>query len=74
MRQKSLCNKRFRVVKSYPIGLMGLLVGVWLGGCTPTTPTQQREESSSVTASTPARKDKKVILTTFTVLAAPIQI
>ena len=69
MRQKSLCNKRFRVVKSYPIGLMGLLVGVWLGGCTPTTPTQQREESSSVTASTPARKDKKVILTTFTVLA-----
>jgi len=48
---------------------MGLLVGVWLGGCTPTTPTQQREESSSVTATTPARKDKKVILTTFTVLA-----
>jgi manganese transport system substrate-binding protein len=48
---------------------MGLLVGVWLGGCTPTTPTQQSEASSPITATTPDRKDKKVILTTFTVLA-----
>jgi manganese transport system substrate-binding protein len=48
---------------------MGLLVGVWLGGCTPTTPTQQSEASSPITATTPARNDKKVILTTFTVLA-----
>jgi manganese transport system substrate-binding protein len=69
MGHKSFRSKRFRVVKSSPIGLMGLLVGVWLGGCTPTTPTQQIEESSPITATTPARKDKKVILTTFTVLA-----
>jgi manganese transport system substrate-binding protein len=48
---------------------MSLLVGAWLSGCTPTTPTQQSEASSPVTATTPARKDKKVILTTFTVLA-----
>jgi manganese transport system substrate-binding protein len=48
---------------------MGLLVGVWLGGCTPTTSTQQSEKSSPVVATTPARKDKKVVLTTFTVLA-----
>lgn len=48
---------------------MSLLVAAWLSGCTPTTPTQQSEASSPVTATTPARKDKKVILTTFTVLA-----
>jgi manganese transport system substrate-binding protein len=48
---------------------MSLLVGVWLGGCTSTTPTQQSEVFSPITATIPARKDKKVILTTFTVLA-----
>ena len=62
-------SKRFRVIKSYPIGLMSLLVGVWLGGCTSTTQPQQRDQSSPITATSPARKDKKVILTTFTVLA-----
>lgn len=69
MSHKPFCSERFRVVKSYSIGLMGLLVGVWLGGCTPTTSTQQSEKSSPVVATTPARKDKKVVLTTFTVLA-----
>ncbi len=69
MSHQWFCSKHFRVVKSYPVGLIGLLVGVWLGGCTPTTPTQQREGSSPITAATLARKDKKVILTTFTVLA-----
>ncbi|NWF59946.1 MAG: metal ABC transporter substrate-binding protein [Fischerella sp.] len=48
---------------------MGLLVGVWLGGCNPTTPTQQSDGARRFTATTPARKDKKVVLTTFTVLA-----
>jgi manganese transport system substrate-binding protein len=69
MSHKPFCGRRFRVVKFYPIGLMSLLVGVWLGGCIPTTSTQPSEKSSPVAATTPARKDKKVILTTFTVLA-----
>lgn len=54
------------------IVLFGLLMGVWLGGCNPqTTSTQppQHEGSSPTAATDPARKDKKVILTTFTVLA-----
>ncbi|MBW4658154.1 MAG: metal ABC transporter substrate-binding protein [Drouetiella hepatica Uher 2000/2452] len=68
MRHKPPFNKHFRVVNLYPIGLVGLLVGVWISGCTPTTPTQPREESRTTTT-TPARNDKKVILTTFTVLA-----
>lgn len=58
--------KRDRIV------LFGLLIGVWLGGCNPqTTSTQppQREGSSPTAATDLARKDKKVILTTFTVLA-----
>jgi manganese transport system substrate-binding protein len=61
MRYELFFNQRFRVFKSCSIGLMSLLVGVWLCGCAPTT--QQSEKSAS------ARKGKKVILTTFTVLA-----
>jgi manganese transport system substrate-binding protein len=48
---------------------MSLLVGTWLGGCTLTAPTQSGEASSPIVATSSARKDKKVILTTFTVLA-----
>ncbi|MDX2243221.1 MAG: hypothetical protein NW224_21285 [Leptolyngbyaceae cyanobacterium bins.302] len=58
--------KRGRIV------LFGLLMGVWLGGCNPqitSTQPQQREGSNPPAATDPARKDKKVILTTFTVLA-----
>lgn len=69
MIQQSFRSKHFRVDKSYLIGLIGLVVGVWLGGCNPTTPTQQSEESNSTTTTTAPREDKKVILTTFTVLA-----
>lgn len=69
MGQKSFCSKRFRFVKPSSVGLIGLLVGVWLSGCTPTISPQPEEQSSPMTASPPAQKDKKVILTTFTVLA-----
>jgi len=69
MGQKSFCSKRFRFVKPGSVGLIGLLVGVWLSGCTPTISPQPEEQSSPMTASPPAQKDKKVILTTFTVLA-----
>lgn len=53
---------------SSQIGLLSLLIGVCLSGCK-VTPTQQNQTSTSTTATNPARSDKKVILTTFTVLA-----
>ncbi len=59
-------------LKRYQIVLFGLLIGVWLGGCNPQTASTQpsQREGSSPTATTdPTQKDKKVILTTFTVLA-----
>lgn len=52
--------------KTYQIGIFALLLGVWLSGCN--AQTKQNGDSSS-TASDLTRKDKKVILTTFTVLA-----
>lgn len=54
-------GKRFQALKYYQIGLLGLLLGVWLSGCNRISP--------PTAATDPARKDKKVILTTFTVLA-----
>ncbi|MBE9187371.1 metal ABC transporter substrate-binding protein [Microcoleus sp. LEGE 07076] len=57
--------------KTYQIGIFGLLLGVWLSGCsTPTTEPQTKQNGySSATNSDSTKKDKKVILTTFTVLA-----
>lgn len=57
--------------KTYQIGIFGLLLGVWLSGCSsPTTEPQTKQNGdSSATASDATKKDKKVILTTFTVLA-----
>lgn len=52
--------------KTYQIGIFALLLGVWLSGCN--AQTKQNGDYSS-TASDLTRKDKKVILTTFTVLA-----
>ena len=60
MNHQALCRK------TYQIGIFALLLGVWLSGCNPQT--KQNGDSSS-TASDSTRKDKKVILTTFTVLA-----
>ncbi len=48
--------------------LSGLLLGLWLGGCTPpSVPPQQNATANSPTTS--PQSQKKVILTTFTVLA-----
>ena len=50
--------------------LSGLLIGVWLGGCTPqAAPPQQNAVSSSQPTMSPVQGEKKVVLTTFTVLA-----
>jgi manganese transport system substrate-binding protein len=54
-------GKRFQALKYYQIGLLALLLGVWLSACNRISP--------PTAATDPARKDKKVILTTFTVLA-----
>lgn len=50
--------------------LSGLLLGLWLGGCVPQSATPQQDTASNAQpAANPARNDKKVVLTTFTVLA-----
>ena len=69
MSDRLFFRKCFRVIKFYPIGLMSLLGYVWVGGCTPTPQTQQWKQSGSITTNISAQRDKKVILTTFTVLA-----
>jgi manganese transport system substrate-binding protein len=54
------------------LGLFGLCLGIWLGGCNPqpTPPQTGAPQTSNPNAPVdPNRKDKKVILTTFTVLA-----
>ncbi|WP_306422173.1 metal ABC transporter solute-binding protein, Zn/Mn family [Nostoc sp. CHAB 5715] len=50
----------------------GLLLGFWLSGCSSTPPDDQSQVSATPQATNavnPAKKDKKVILTTFTVIA-----
>lgn len=50
--------------------LSGLLLGLWLGGCTPqSTSFQQTPLPNSQAVTNPAQPDKKIVLTTFTVLA-----
>jgi manganese transport system substrate-binding protein len=60
MNHQVLCRKTDQ------IGIFALLLGVWLSGCN--AQTKQNGDSSPI-ASNLTRKDKKVILTTFTVLA-----
>lgn len=55
-------------LKCAQISLLSLLIGVGMSGCK-VTPTQQNQTSSATTATNPDRSAKKVILTTFTVLA-----
>jgi len=65
-------QQRLPVFRCYQISLSVLLLGVWLSGCNArTTPTQttQNKTSSPTTSTVPAKNDKKVVLTTFTVLA-----
>ena len=57
--------------KRYQIGIFGLLLGVWLSGCNAQTIEPQTEQNgtSGPSAGNSIPKDKKVVLTTFTVLA-----
>ncbi len=65
MNHQALCRK------TYKIGIFGLLLGFWLSGCNAQTTDPQTKQNgeSSPTTNNSTRKDKKVILTTFTVLA-----
>jgi manganese transport system substrate-binding protein len=57
-------------VKSSQVALLSLFLGFWLTGCnTQTAPTPTAQNSPTSTLTDPARPDRKVILTTFTVLA-----
>lgn len=65
MNHQALCRKTYHMVG------LGLFLGVWLSGCNAKTAGPQTEPNgtSSPTASDLSRKDKKVVLTTFTVLS-----
>jgi len=65
MNHQALCRKRYQMVG------LALLLGVWIGGCNAQTTELQTEQNgtSGPSAGNLTRKDKKVILTTFTVLA-----
>ncbi len=65
MNHQALCRK------TYKIGIFGLLLGVWLSGCNAQTTEPQAKQNgeSSQIANNSTQKDKKVVLTTFTVLA-----
>ncbi|MBD2568022.1 metal ABC transporter substrate-binding protein [Anabaena lutea] len=57
------------------VAASGLLLGFWLSGCSP-TPADDQLVTATPTATNavnPAKKDKKVILTTFTVIADMVQ-
>ncbi|PZO37783.1 MAG: metal ABC transporter substrate-binding protein [Pseudanabaena frigida] len=56
-------------LKRYQAGTIAILLGMWLGGCVQTNPSQTQTSQSSSTTSAIDRKNKKVVLTTFTVLA-----
>ncbi|MEG4344336.1 metal ABC transporter substrate-binding protein [Microcoleus sp. A003_D6] len=57
--------------KPYQIGIFGLLLGIWLSGCSAQTAGSETEQNGtpSPIAGNVTPQDKKVILTTFTVLA-----
>jgi len=57
----------FAVPKSLCRVLSVLLLGLWVGGCNPQSAQPQRDTASN--SQTAAQNNKKVILTTFTVLA-----
>ena len=54
--------------KLFWIGVLGVLAGTWINGCT-SAPTTTKSDRNTTTNSRDARSGKKVILTTFTVLA-----
>ena len=66
-----ICLKQKNNLKRIQTGFLGLLAGIWLSGCTsqPTPTESESNMAKNSTGSTSPRSGKKVILTTFTVLA-----
>lgn len=69
--------KSYRVhLPQYATLVSGLLIGFWLTGCAPTprdTQSQVNSTKGATNVTNPDKKDKKVILTTFTVIADMVQ-
>ncbi|UBF26858.1 metal ABC transporter substrate-binding protein [Kovacikia minuta CCNUW1] len=61
--------KNSPISRSVQIGLLGLLVGIGLGACSNPIPKQTQPGEVGSAPAAPTRQEKKVILTTFTVLA-----
>jgi manganese transport system substrate-binding protein len=69
MKYKFSFTKRFHSLISPQIALFGFFLGIWLGGCSETTLRQTQKDGTSSSVNEIAPTQKKVILTTFTVLA-----
>ncbi|PSB18227.1 metal ABC transporter substrate-binding protein [Phormidesmis priestleyi ULC007] len=66
MKHKFGLNQGSISLRRLQAGLFTLLLGAWLSGCAQTTPSQTQQNQAPAAS---AQNDKKVILTTFTVLA-----
>ena len=63
-----ICLRKKDYSRWIQTGFLGFLAGIWLNGCT-SQPSPSNPESNMTKNSTSSRSGKKVILTTFTVLA-----
>ncbi len=68
MKHKFQFDRGLISLKPYQAGVVALLLGMWLGGCVQNN-FSQTQQSQSLSTTSADRKNKKVILTTFTVLA-----
>ncbi len=66
-----ICLRKKDYSRWIQTGFLGLLAGIWLNGCTsqPSPSNPESNMTKNSTGSTSSRSGKKVILTTFTVLA-----
>jgi manganese transport system substrate-binding protein len=70
MKSKFSRTWQFTITQGSSTVLSGLLLGLWLSGCTPqTAPPQSDTATNSQPATSPSQNEKRVVLTTFTVLA-----
>ncbi|MFM7600281.1 MAG: metal ABC transporter substrate-binding protein [Pseudanabaena sp.] len=68
-----ICSKSLTSWKSHPAILTSLVLAISLSGCSLPTPPNSNSSNSTITSERKDKKDQKVILTTFTVLADMVQ-